>query len=100
MKRCPECMRDYFDDSLTYCLDDGAVLLEGPRTDDQITRIMPDIYPDTPTRIMDAPTTAGGRGAVTSSGIRRTGKGLYTIVGLVILVLLAGSFAVYRYIYQ
>ena len=30
MKRCPECRRDYFDDSLLYCLDDGTSLLEGP----------------------------------------------------------------------
>ncbi|MFL6468319.1 MAG: hypothetical protein ACJ72Z_10220, partial [Pyrinomonadaceae bacterium] len=30
MKRCPECRRDYFDDSLLYCLDDGSALLEGP----------------------------------------------------------------------
>lgn len=30
MKRCPECRRDYYDDSLQYCLDDGSVLLEGP----------------------------------------------------------------------
>jgi TolB-like protein/Tfp pilus assembly protein PilF len=30
MKRCPECRRDYYDDSLSYCLDDGSVLLEGP----------------------------------------------------------------------
>ena len=30
MKRCPECRRDYFDDSLVYCLDDGSALLEGP----------------------------------------------------------------------
>lgn len=30
MKRCPQCRRDYFDDSLLYCLDDGSALLEGP----------------------------------------------------------------------
>src|SRR4051812_45845617 len=30
MKRCPECRRDYHDDSLMYCLDDGSALLEGP----------------------------------------------------------------------
>lgn len=30
MKRCPECRRDYFDDTLLYCLDDGNALLEGP----------------------------------------------------------------------
>ncbi len=31
MKRCPECRRDYYDDTLLYCLDDGNALLEGPR---------------------------------------------------------------------
>jgi TolB-like protein/Tfp pilus assembly protein PilF len=32
MKRCPECKRDYYDDSLLYCLDDGGALLDGPMT--------------------------------------------------------------------
>jgi TolB-like protein/tetratricopeptide (TPR) repeat protein len=31
MKRCPECRRDYYDETLMYCLDDGKALLEGPR---------------------------------------------------------------------
>src|SRR5262245_50561067 len=31
MKRCPVCRRDYYDDTMLYCLDDGAALLEGPR---------------------------------------------------------------------
>lgn len=30
MKRCPKCRRDYYDNSLLYCLDDGSALLEGP----------------------------------------------------------------------
>ncbi|MCA1589457.1 MAG: hypothetical protein LC734_03510, partial [Acidobacteria bacterium] len=30
MKRCPECRRDYYDDTLSFCLDDGSALLEGP----------------------------------------------------------------------
>ena len=29
MKRCPECRRDYLDETLLYCLDDGAALLTG-----------------------------------------------------------------------
>ena len=29
MKRCPECRRDYYDDSLLYCLEDGAALVQG-----------------------------------------------------------------------
>src|SRR4051812_35933233 len=32
MKRCPQCRRDYYDESLSYCLDDGTALLEGPAT--------------------------------------------------------------------
>ncbi len=38
MKRCPECRRDYYDDSLLFCLDDGASLLEGPANGDDKTR--------------------------------------------------------------
>src|SRR5436190_8356976 len=30
MKRCPECRRDYYDETLLYCLDDGNALLDGP----------------------------------------------------------------------
>ncbi|MBP6001857.1 MAG: tetratricopeptide repeat protein [Pyrinomonadaceae bacterium] len=35
MKRCPECRRDYYDDTLLYCLDDGNALLEGPANGSQ-----------------------------------------------------------------
>ncbi|MFN2502451.1 MAG: tetratricopeptide repeat protein [Pyrinomonadaceae bacterium] len=35
MKRCPECRRDYYDETLLYCLDDGSALLEGPATTDE-----------------------------------------------------------------
>lgn len=28
MKRCPTCMRDYYDDSLLYCLEDGVALVQ------------------------------------------------------------------------
>jgi TolB-like protein len=30
MKRCPECRRDYTDETLNFCLDDGAALVDGP----------------------------------------------------------------------
>jgi len=29
MKRCPECRRDYIDDTLLYCLEDGSALVQG-----------------------------------------------------------------------
>ena len=35
MKRCPECRRDYYDDSLLYCLDDGTALVDGPASIDE-----------------------------------------------------------------
>ena len=40
MKRCPECRRDYYDDTLFYCLDDGNALLDGPATDEPATAIL------------------------------------------------------------
>src|SRR3982751_1299508 len=48
MKRCPECRRDYYDDSLSFCLDDGTRLLEGPGSSEPATKILPQL--DTPTR--------------------------------------------------
>jgi len=32
MKRCPECLRNYTDETLNFCLDDGARLVDGPLT--------------------------------------------------------------------
>ena len=42
MKRCPECRRDYYDDSLLYCLEDGTALLQGsvPLPDEPATAIL------------------------------------------------------------
>lgn len=43
MKRCPECRRDYRDDSLLYCLDDGAQLVEGPGSGEAPTEVYRDV---------------------------------------------------------
>src|SRR4051812_3319579 len=93
MKRCPECRRDYYDDSLLYCLDDGAGLLEGPATAEPIE-----------------PATAllGGsdpRTAILNSGessrLERTGGGLgYKIFAAALALLIIGAMgiAVYKYL--
>ena len=44
MKRCPECRRDYYDDTLSFCLEDGSELVHGVSvensgTDDPATAI-------------------------------------------------------------
>src|SRR5689334_13533102 len=63
MKRCPECRRDYYDDSLLYCLEDGTALVQGsvPSPDAPQTAILSEplagesptaIFSDTrPTRV-------------------------------------------------
>jgi Tol biopolymer transport system component len=65
MKRCPECRRNYYDDSLMYCLDDGSALLEGPasevRSDDAPTAVLPKataLYEADTLRNLDHGTTA------------------------------------------
>jgi hypothetical protein len=40
MKRCPECRKDYFDETLVYCLDDGASLVQGGMSEEPATAIM------------------------------------------------------------
>ena len=54
MKRCPECRRDYYDETLLFCLDDGERLLEGPASvDEPVTAFLPSTSTAT-----DAPTRA------------------------------------------
>lgn len=40
MKRCPRCRRDYFDETLSFCLDDGVRLVDGAATDEPKTAIL------------------------------------------------------------
>jgi len=40
MKRCPECRKDYADDSLMYCLDDGTALVQGRIADEPATVLL------------------------------------------------------------
>jgi hypothetical protein len=40
MKRCPECRKDYLDDSILFCLDDGAPLVQGSVTSEPATAIL------------------------------------------------------------
>ena len=47
MKRCPQCRRDYLDDSLLYCLEDGTALVQGsvPSPDEPQTAILHETDP-------------------------------------------------------
>ena len=51
MKRCPECRRDYYDDTLSFCLADGSELVYGLSEAEPATAIFSD------------PASSGGRSA-------------------------------------
>jgi Tol biopolymer transport system component len=115
MKRCPQCRRDYYDETLVYCLDDGSALLDGPGSmDDVKTAILSD--PDAPTVSFDdivndrrlnaadanrrysersAPNQSSFPALVTRSKLQ------IALVGLVGLAGLGGiSFALYKFLPQ
>jgi len=99
MKRCPECRRDYYDETLLYCLDDGTQLLEGPATAD----------PDEPmTAKMQVPATPSHRGSEAATRsldgelISREIKGhklRWVVIGLGgIVVLLGFGYGIYKFL--
>jgi len=107
MKRCPECRRDYYDETLLYCLDDGNALLEGPASgsgagDEPATAILSDravsagelTRPTTDAEKQTAiiqPRAANGN--FSSSKFK-----LWPIAGAALLVVLGGfGFAVYKF---
>ena len=98
MKRCPECGRDYNDDSLSYCLDDGVELLFGPASDEPATAILTE--PPNEARTAAQIHTTGqatippsAASAKTTIFNRRTG-----LVPLVLVVIALGAHFGYRYL--
>jgi TolB-like protein/Flp pilus assembly protein TadD len=112
MKRCPECRRDYYDDSLIYCLDDGNALLDGPASlDEPQTAILSEppasaggqFASENPTRPFIHTTAAeaqprenvGGSTERQSLSAHRAAKPL--IAASVTVAVLLGGFFGYRY---
>jgi TolB-like protein/Tfp pilus assembly protein PilF len=96
MKRCPECGRDYNDDSLSFCLDDGAELLFGPGSDEPATSILAEAVgvadaSEFRTAILHEPATAS---AVTAS---RSYDKRFIVAPMVLLIIAIGAFLGYRY---
>ncbi|MEP6704062.1 MAG: tetratricopeptide repeat protein, partial [Acidobacteriota bacterium] len=107
MKRCPECRRDYADDTLLYCLEDGIPLVQGSvpidqmSADDPATAILhrSDLPTETPTKPQISTTNETAILASTVGGVPKRGleKQLVTIPFLVAIVLVVGFFG-YRYL--
>src|SRR5512140_1732427 len=102
MKRCPECRRDYYDDSLLYCLDDGSAQLEGPASGNEPATLIfseqagpVSDSSESRTAIISPPETEGGMGG--TQEIRRSGKRLLILLPLFIAIIAVGAFFGYRY---
>ena len=105
MKRCPECRRDYYDDTLLYCLDDGNALLEGPASassdDEPATAILHETAPPSEAKTR-AQINTTGQTAILPSGITDTptrgfDKRLLAIP-LLLVIIVFGCFFGYRYL--
>jgi TolB-like protein len=92
MKRCPECRRDYHDDSLAYCLDDGTALLDGPtrlpNDDEPRTAILGQVSEPNGTPRTAVSSAAAATGPV-SLGISRSSLKWIAGCGVVLIALLA-----------
>lgn len=97
MKRCPECRRDYHDDTLLYCLDDGTALLEGPATHDSepATVALP---PPKSLRGAEADTRLYTSGDLISTEIRRHKFGVAAIGGVVAVLIAGFTYGLYRFL--
>ncbi len=94
MKRCPQCGRDYNDPTLSFCLDDGEALLDGPASmDEPVTAILPDgaSTSESPTRTLDQADAKATKlsGEEARKTAPRTGKLIAGIAGVVVVALLA-----------
>src|SRR6476620_5309017 len=109
MKRCPECRRDYYDDTLLYCLDDGTALLEGPTSgsgdlDEPATAMLqePPVASDDNaargmTRPIENPTWSNPHlPDVKRSIFRRRSFLTVVLVAAVGILLIVGAIAIYR----
>lgn len=87
MKRCPECRRDYVDDSLSFCLEDGSVLDEVQDDSEHATAILPGVVSsETKTKHFEPATP-------TTSFVSRH----YLIAIVAVVAIIAAGFAIYRY---
>lgn len=99
MKRCPQCQRSYDDETLKYCLDDGASLVYGPRGGDSATAILTPSHVgrEAPTRDLSPQSLLNQNALRTTErkpgfSIRPRGR-IWLLFGLAVIVIACGYFA-------
>jgi TolB-like protein/Flp pilus assembly protein TadD len=99
MKRCQQCGRDYNDDSMAFCLDDGSALLFGPARSDEfgepLTAILPETSPSSMTPVPAKTPPAVPRATRAEAPIKGFDKRLIAVPIAALVVVLAG-YAGYR----
>ena len=100
MNRCPQCGREY-DNTMAFCLDDGAELLYGPANDEPATAILHETAPagevTTRAQIHSTDHTAVFPSATGNNAKKSFDKRLL-LVPLVVAVIVLGGFFGYRYV--
>ncbi len=108
MKRCPECWRDYTDDTLNFCLEDGMPLVYGVSADEPATAILSGLeaivtktpQSESPTRVQvntNAPNSVLSSallGAVNRSGTPLQKRYLLSLA--LALLLITGAYFAYK----
>ncbi len=103
MKRCPECRRDYYDDTLSYCLADGTELLYGLAEAEPQTAILHETASSESATRAQIHTTE--QPAVLPSGITGVPKAKgfdkrLILAPLALAIIVLGGFFGYRYVTQ
>ncbi len=109
MKRCPECGREY-DNTMMFCLDDGAELLYGPAKSEAVATGFSESPDETLTAIIDPPGSLG-TGTVTeadtkvfetaSSFSKQVGRHKFaaiTAVAVTAVVLAGFGYGIYKFL--
>src|SRR5687767_4205798 len=96
MKRCPECRRDYTDETLNFCLDDGSALLDGPSSmDDPATAILTS---EAPTSFFRAETESqSSLEKATEKRSSSANRAVKPLVLIGVLAILIGGYFGYQY---
>src|SRR5262245_39824427 len=106
MKRCPECRRDYYDDSLLYCLEDGVALVQGAvpvipvSAAEPATAILHETSPqsEAETRSQIPATETSGSGIEAGKQSLTANLATPLLIGLTIVILAIGAVFGYRYL--
>jgi hypothetical protein len=100
MKQCPRCKRTYADDTLSYCLDDGTMLIRGYDAD--ATQISPFPAPPPPPTVAYGTPTIPSPGAaqIPASNAPAPRRRYWLAVGALVLAALVIGLSIGGFIFQ